>query len=369
MADPSITIFELMNRIIQLISLSLILSFSVVDTSVHAGNPDRQGEAGAYELLLNPWARSAGLHTLNVSMVSGVEAMRVNVAGMGGIRRSELAIGHARYLEGTGIAMNAVGLTQRVGENGVFGLSLMAMSFGDIDVTTTNLPGGDGTTYSPSFFNLGLGYSHTFENKVSVGVLVRAVSETIASVSAFGVGFDAGVQYVTGPKDNFKFGVSMRNIGLPMKFGGEGLSFQGEAPNDNLNYDLTLNQRAAQFEIPSLLHIGVSYDFYPAEDHRLTILGNFTANSFSRDIVGGGAEYAFREMFFVRGAYRVEFGNQDSPIMGDVYTGLAGGFGVYVNPSRRNENEMQIDYAYRATNPFSGTHNITLKFNLAEPSE
>jgi hypothetical protein len=202
-----------------------------------------------------------------------------------------------------------------------------------------------------------------------VGVLVRAVSETIASVSAFGVGFDAGVQYVTGPKDNFKFGVSMRNIGLPMKFGGEGLSFQGEAPNDNLNYDLTLNQRAAQFEIPSLLHIGVSYDFYPAEDHRLTILGNFTANSFSRDIVGGGAEYAFREMFFVRGAYRVEFGNQDSPIMGDVYTGLAGGFGVYVNPSRRNENEMQIDYAYRATNPFSGTHNITLKFNLAEPSE
>src|SRR6056297_2320293 len=196
-----------------------LFGLTSISTS-YAGNPDRQGEAGAYELLLNPWARSAGLHTLNVSMVSGVEAMRVNVAGMAGTRRSELAIGHARYLEGTGISMNAVGLTQRVGENGVFGLSLMSMGFGDIPVTTVNLPGGDGSTFSPSFFYLGIGYAHTFENKVSVGVLARAVSQTISSVSAFGFAIDAGVQYVTGPDDNFKFGISLRNIGLPMRYGG-----------------------------------------------------------------------------------------------------------------------------------------------------
>ena len=34
--------------------------------SVSAGNPDRQGEAGAYELLMNPWARSSGL---NLSLI------------------------------------------------------------------------------------------------------------------------------------------------------------------------------------------------------------------------------------------------------------------------------------------------------------
>lgn len=357
-----------MKRVILFIASSLFFGLISISSSF-AGNPDRQGEAGAYELLLNPWARSAGLHTLNVSMASGVEAMRVNVAGMAGSRRSELALGHARYLEGTGISMNAVGLTQRVGENGVFGLSLMAMNFGDIAVTTTNLPEGDGSTFSPSFFNLGIGYAHTFENKVSVGVLARAVSETIASVSAFGFAIDAGVQYVTGPEDNFKFGISLRNIGLPMRYGGEGLSFQGEAPNDNLNYDLTLNQRAATFDIPSLLHIGLSYDFYAGADHRITPLGNFTANSFSRDIVGVGMEYAFRELFFVRGAYRIEIGGENSPIQNDAYTGLAGGFGVYVNPNRRNDNEIQIDYAYRATNPFGGTHNITLRFSLAEREE
>jgi hypothetical protein len=347
----------------------IVLFIGLLGSSLFAGNPDRQGEAGAYELLLNPWARSAGLHTLNNSMVSGVEAMRINVAGISGTQKSELALGTARYLEGTGINMNAVGLTQRVGENGVLGISLMSMDFGDIQVTTVNLPGGDGSTFSPSFFNLGIGYSHTFENKVSVGILGRVVSESIANVSATGFGFDAGVQYVTGPEDNFKFGISLRNIGLPMRFGGEGLSFEGSAPRDDLNFPMTLNQRAATFDIPSLLHIGLSYDFYTGKDHRITPLANFTANSFSRDIVGGGIEYSFRELFFVRGAYRIEIGNKDTPIMEDAYTGFAGGFGVYVNPNKKNDNQIQIDYAYRATNPFGGTHNVTLKFAIAEVSD
>ena len=55
------------------------LLFLSVPLWLGAGNPDRQGEAGAYELLLNPWARSAGLHTISTSMIKGVESMRLNV--------------------------------------------------------------------------------------------------------------------------------------------------------------------------------------------------------------------------------------------------------------------------------------------------
>ena len=35
----------------------------------------------------------------------------------------------------------------------------------------------------------------------------------------FGWAIDAGVQYVSGEKDNFKLGISLRNIGSPMQFG------------------------------------------------------------------------------------------------------------------------------------------------------
>ena len=57
--------------------LVLILMMPTID--VMAGNPDRQGEAGAGQLLMNPWARSAGLHSMGTAFVTGVEAMRINL--------------------------------------------------------------------------------------------------------------------------------------------------------------------------------------------------------------------------------------------------------------------------------------------------
>ena len=68
---------NIMNKILY----SILFCFLFFATVVEAGNPDRQGEAGAYELLMNPWARSAGLHTMTTSMIMGVEALRLNPAG------------------------------------------------------------------------------------------------------------------------------------------------------------------------------------------------------------------------------------------------------------------------------------------------
>ena len=72
-----------------------------------AGNPDRQGEAGAYELLINPWARSAGLHTLNTSCITGVEAMGLNVAGLARMNRMELGVANTQYIGD--MKLNAIG--------------------------------------------------------------------------------------------------------------------------------------------------------------------------------------------------------------------------------------------------------------------
>ena len=93
----------------------ILLSFSInlMFLSVFAGNPDRQGEAGAYELLLNPWARSVGLHAMNTASVRGVEAMSLNVAGLSRINSLEIGIGSSIYLQGTGININALGLAKK----------------------------------------------------------------------------------------------------------------------------------------------------------------------------------------------------------------------------------------------------------------
>lgn len=335
-----------------------------------AGNPDRQGEAGAWELLMFPWARTAGLSGMNTSFVSGAEAMRLNVAGLSRINKTEVIFGHTIYFEGTGISQNGAALSQRIGENGALGVSIVALDFGDIPVTTTLQPEGTGTTFSPAWFNLGIAYSHTFENKVSVGILVRGIFESTAEVSASGFALDGGVQYITGPEDNFKFGISLRNVGSRMKFGGEALSQQvEEETNSNPIRPITYSVRPADFELPSVLNIGVSYDFLLDTRNRLTALGNFTANSFSRDQIGVGLEYAFDEKFMIRGGYQLEYDTENDEDLGgqeiaeSVYSGLSAGASIEVPFKKENpESTFGIDYAFRPTNPFNGTHNLGIRF-------
>jgi len=340
-------------------------------TLIFAGNPDRQGESGAAELLLNPWARSAGLHSLNTSTVSGIEAMRLNIAGLSRLSGKELILANTRLYEGSDVGMNAIGFGNKMGSNGTFGITLTSMDFGEIAITTADKPEGTGGVFSPSFFNIGLGYSYMYANKISVGLLVRGVSESLSNVSAFGMAIDAGVQYVAGDRDNFKLGISLRNVGSSMSYKGEGLSFQTTASN---GVTLTSAYRSADFEMPSMLNIGISYDFYfgsnvdaegntLAQNVMLRAIGNFTSNAFSRDQIGGGLEVVFGEKFTLRGAYKKEIGSVGA-IQDNIYTGLAGGASVELPFNDSGNKRIGLDYAYRATNPFRGTHNISIRLIL-----
>ncbi len=339
------------------------LSFLLLSGIAFAGNPDRQGEAGAYELLLDPWARTAGLNSIGTSLVRGVESMYLNPAGLVRINRLDVAFGSTRYLQGTDINLHSAGFSSKIGKSSTMGLSLMAVDFGDIPVTTVNQPEGTGATFSPSFFNLGFAYAHQFENKVSVGVLFRAISESLANVSAFGFAIDAGIQYVTGPKDNFKFGISLKNVGSPMTYRGEALSIQRPSPNGD-PYNITLDQRGARYELPSMLNIGGSYDFLMGEKNRLTVIGNFTSNSFSRDNLGAGIEYAYSENFVLRAAYKEELSvavSTEEPI----HTGFSAGTSLSFPLSKYEKNtRIGVDYAFRPSRVWQGTHNIAVRISL-----
>ncbi len=340
----------------------------LIGSSLFAGNPDRQGEAGAAELLLNPWARSAGLHSMTTASCFGVDALRLNPAGIGRVTGREVVLGNTRLFEGSDIQLNSLGFAQRAGKNSAFGISLMLVDFGDIDVTTTAQPEGDGTQYSPGFFNLGIGYSYTYENKISVGVLARAISESLPNVNAFGFAIDAGVQYVSGPQDNFRLGISLRNIGTPMRFSGEGLALPLERTDTESEFVTKFNVRANQFELPSVLNIGASYDFYftgeeSARQMYLRVLGNFTSNAFSRDQIGGGVEFQYGNLLTLRGGYKYELDSNAGDVQ-NIYTGFSAGASVVLPFQKGSKNRLGLDYAYRTTSPFRGTHNFSIRISF-----
>ncbi|MCC6815030.1 MAG: PorV/PorQ family protein [Saprospiraceae bacterium] len=319
-----------------------------------AGNPDRQGEAGAYELLINPWAKGSSLYNLNVSRVKGSEASFINPAGFGRIKNQEVLIGHTRWLSPSGITVNAFGYTTKIKSSGALSVSLMSLDLGSIKVTTTAAPEGTGATYKPSFFNIGVGYSHNFTDKVSVGLMVRGISEAIADLNAFGFSIDGGVQYAAGSENQFKLGIALRNIGSPMRFSGEGLSTQLPSPK---THPLTYDVRLSGFELPSLLHLGLSYDIRLGDYIQTTPMASFTANSFGKDLLGVGVETEINKMFSLRFAYSGTLGSGTEDTKG-AYLGFAMGFGLEYPLNKKGNSVLMLDYGYRPTNPFQGTHNI-----------
>lgn len=340
----------------------MLLLFS--SSIAFAGNPDRAGQAGASELLVNPWARSSGFHGMNTATIQGIEASRVNIGGLAFVNKTQLVLAHTLWLQGSGISLNTAGFAQKLGESSVLGINIMSMGFGDILVTSEADPeGASGATYSPQFLNIGLGYARSFSESIHVGFQLTLINEGIANVSASGAALDMGIQYVTGAKKNMHFGISLRNIGTPMSYNGDGLAYRIDSPQ---GFSLLMDQRAEKFELPSQLNIGAAYDWHLAEKHRLTLMGNFTSNAFIKDYIGAGVEYAFNEMFMLRGGYRYEKGVNgalNTEERTSAFTGLSGGVSLEV-PIKEDGPSFGFDYSFRPTNPYAGTHTIGLRINL-----
>lgn len=337
-----------------------------------AGNPDRVGQAGATELLINPWARSSGWHGAFTSGIIGVEAMRFNVAGLIGIKRTEFLFSRTNYLQNSGIYFNSFGFAQRLGTDNAIGVSVMAMDAGDIEITTADMPEGGLGTFSPSFINIGAAYSRNFSNSIKGGALFRVVTEGIGDVSATGVAIDAGIQYytdITGKgEDRSKFGISLRNIGTPMKYSGTGLVRRAEFTNND--FSQSVDTRANSFELPSQLNIGISQDFYfdSMHIHKLVFAANFVSNSFSKDQIAAGFEYSFKEYVSLRVGLVYEKDMFSSDNRTSVYTGPSAGFGLNL-PFGKEDDQGQrksfgIDYSYRATDAFSGIHSLGARLTL-----
>ncbi len=361
-----------------LASLALVGLLVIPDSYIIAGNPDRVGQAGATELLINPWARSSGWAGSNIAGTRGLESMFSNVAGTAFTKKTELIFARTQWLKGTDININAFGLTQHVGETGALGLAIMSMRFGDIPITTTDVPEGGLGTYSPQFLNATLSYAKGFSDNIYGGIAVKVITEKIANISARGVALDAGIQYVTGKHEQLKFGIALQNWGPRMKYSGDGLGFKTPVPASTSSQTMTVEQRSEQFELPTVLSIGGGYDFYVKKDsasmkmHRVTAMGTFTSCAFDKNQYKLGLEYAWKNMLMLRVGYTFQKGlskNIDysslssSSSLTSALKGPSAGF-TFEIPFGKNKSTFGIDYSYRATNTFGGTHSIGARVNL-----
>jgi opacity protein-like surface antigen len=324
----------------------LLVGFLFWIAQAEAGSGARTGTAGGQELLIPVGGVGIAMGGSYASGIRGVEAIYWNPAGIPGFTGSTEAIfSHMNYLASINVEYAAV--AAKLGGFGTMAFSVQSLGFGDIPVTTVELPDGTGDTYSPTYLTLGLSYARQMTDKIYFGATAKLVTESILRESANGVAFDFGLQYHSSVA-GLKFGVVMKNIGPTMKFSGPDLEQSVQLPGTEPGAQPRPVAITAQgFDLPTTLEFGASYDYGFADNSRITLSGSFLNHNYQYDDFKLGAEVMYNDLLFLRGGYLM---SPDTPTEDRVF-GFSAGGGLKFKVSE-NLN-VAFDYAYRSTDFFA----------------
>lgn len=321
-----------------------------------APDTDRAGTAGASYLLIPVTARTASLgSTLTGGManLNGIEALYQNPAGLTSNQGTAALFSRMNYVADIGI--NHFGVAQRLGNNQV-GLTVTAWDFGDIPLQTEEDPEiNSDNTWDALFATVGLSYARQFTDRIAAGVTAKYVSERIDNLNAGTIAFDAGMTYTVG-ETGLRFGVSLKNVGGSLTYGGDGLIRSGSFRGNDQGQERITKLDPADTELPSLLNVGVTYTRPLGANASVALLGNFRSNSYVDDQFSGGIEFGVANIFFARGGYQWSQDLDDN-----FYSGWNLGAGLNLEVSGRM---LNVDYAYRATDFFDGVNIITASVTL-----
>jgi hypothetical protein len=318
-----------------------------------ADDTNRGGTAGSAYLLLPLTARMASLGsatTGGLSTMSGLEASYANPAGLALNTGTNAIFSRMNYVADIGV--NYFGVAQRFGNNSI-GLTVSSWDFGDIPLQTEDEPDITDLTWTANYVTAGITYARILTDRISAGITAKVINETIDNLSASGLAFDAGMNYTVG-ESGLRFGVSLKNFGSSLVYGGDGLirtaTIQGEGRTRSFRV------KAQGFELPSLLNFGVTYSRPVSDAAVVNVLGNFRSNSFDEDQLSVGLEMGLMNILDVRGGYEWQSDLNDS-----FFDGWNVGAGLNLDVSGTR---LQIDYAYRSTEFFDGVNMFTVNVVL-----
>ena len=328
------------------LKLSFIIIFFIAAGNLFASGGNRNGTAGATELLIPVGARGIALGGSTIANSTGIEALFWNPANIARVEgySTNVLVSHMDHIADIGIEYGAVSTS--IEAFGTIAFSIKSLSIGDVPVTTVENPDGTGALFSPQYITYGLTYARMLSDRISVGVTANLVSEKLYTVDATGYAFNIGVSYsgfanVSG----LNIALVMKNIGPQMKYDGSGLLVNANVDGFNRTGQ-PYKIEASSFELPSTLELGLSYQPVLDDQNSLQISGVFTNNNFYGDEVKGGLEYGYNDLFFIRAGYSLA-----PELDSDFNTfGINAGAGLKYDIGGAN---LSVDYAYRA-NQYEG---------------
>lgn len=279
-------------RLLSLLSLFVAL-FGVPGASRAQGGVAREG---AIFLLVPIGARAVGLGQAVAAAEPGSEGVWWNPASLARLDRKEAGISHSQTLVAGGTALTMV---VPAGRAGVLAGALFYLDYGRQENTDAY-----GTTIgqsSPNSLVLAATYAATLGSRMRAGVTYKFLQDRvvcsgdctgIASYSASTSAFDFGVQAVADRARRLTVGVAVRNVGFRFQV------------NDVEQAD----------PLPVRVHAGARYAVGAVDrvvkGGALHIGADLVDRlAFANPSVRGGAEFTYREQFFLRAGYATGSGD------------------------------------------------------------
>lgn len=220
--------------------------------SVNGGffSKEDRGRSGPALLKLQPGVRPLGMGGAYVGLADDSNGLFWNPAGIQQMVRSELLAGHARLYEDQSQDYLAYARPLwRAGERETWGLSAANLAVDEFDLVKQGTQEG---TVRPRESYVGVSYARPFRD-LQWGVTGKGIQRSLAGESAVGFAADAGV-LKTSADLRSSWGVTLVNVGPPMKWGGESvplpLTIQMGAVKTFRSLEKTHVRVAVQYDIP-----------------------------------------------------------------------------------------------------------------------
>ena len=305
-------------------------------------------------LKIDPSARASAMANASTSLYGEASSLFYNAASLGRLTNVDIQFTYNQWI--ADIKYNYAVVAVPIEGIGTFSLQATSLNSGEMDVRTVEFPKGTGERYSVTNFALGLGFGLMLTDRVSVGLQVSYVQESIWHSSLYTFGLNFGVQYQV-EENGLTVGASILNFGPRAGYDGRDLYINYDFDPDKYgdNDLLPAELRTETYSLPTSFRVGISYPLIINEDNKVTFAIDAFHPNDNTENVSIGSEWQFLNNFFVRGGYRDLF-------IPDSEGGLVLGAGVRVDVL--DSYNLRFDYAWADYGRLEQAHRFTISLGF-----
>ncbi len=308
------------------------------------------GTVGAQFLKIGMGARYVGMGEASVACVNDAYAMYWNPAGLTQLPSVSLSLTNVDWIGD--VQLNHVTFGKPLGDYAAFGVSLTALSMGEMEVTTVAQPEGTGENFTASSYSLSLGYARKMTDRFSVGISGKYIWERISEERASGFAVDFGTLFHTGFR-SLRIAMNIANLGPEMKMDGPELGASYDPQPGNPNYDDVKSKLTVDpYDLPLTFRFGLAYDLFESPESKFTVALEAKHPNDNTQQASFGGEYLWKDLFALRGGYKFNYEEE----------GLTFGGGIKLKAGKKTN--LNIDYAWADFSRLQSVHRFSLGFEF-----